>query len=134
MAMKVAYPILLKPDSGGYLVEIPDFDLATQGDSIAQAMEMARDAIGIMGIDMQDDGEALPIPNSAEITKEKTDIVTYVDIDFEAYRKRIDNRSVKKNCTIPYWLSVEADKANINYSRVLQDAIANMLNLSLNGN
>lgn len=134
MAMKVAYPIVLKPDSGGYLVEIPDFDLATQGDSIAQAMEMARDAIGIMGIDMQDEGEALPTPNSAEITKEEADIITYVDIDFEAYRKKVDNRSVKKNCTIPYWLSVEADKANINYSRVLQEAIANTLNLSLNVN
>lgn len=132
MAMKEAYPIILRPEGNGYYVIIPDFDTGTQGDTIAEAMEMARDAIGIVGIDMQDDGETLPTPNSGKFTKEKSDIVTYVDVDFEEYRRKVDNRSVKKNCTIPYWLSVEADKANINYSRILQDAIAKALNLSLN--
>ena len=132
MALKEAYTIVLRPDEDGYYVIIPDFDTGTQGDTIAEAMEMARDAIGIVGIDMQDDGEALPIPNSGKYTKEDNDIVTFVDVDFEEYRKKVDNRSVKKNCTIPYWLSVEADKANINYSRILQDAIAKALNLSLN--
>lgn len=132
MAMKEAYPIVLKPESGGYYVRVPDFDIGTQGDTIAEAMEMARDAIGIMGIDMQDDGESLPKPNSAEFAKEDDEIVTFVDVDFEEYRKRVDNRSVKKNCTIPYWLSVEADRANVNYSRILQDALAKALNLSLN--
>lgn len=132
MAMKEAYPIVLRPEGDGYYVLIPDFDTGTQGDTIAEAMEMARDAIGIVGIDMQDDGEALPKPNSSKFSKEKNDIVTFVDVDFEEYRKKVDNRSVKKNCTIPYWLSVEADKANINYSRILQEAIAKALNLSLN--
>lgn len=132
MLMKAAYPIVLCPDGEGYYVKIPDFDICTQGDTIAEAMEMARDAIGIMGIDMQDDGEALPSPNSVKPEKEKDDILTFVDVDFEEYRRRVDNRSVKKNCTIPYWLSVEAEKANINYSRILQDAIAKTLGLSLN--
>lgn len=132
MAMKEAYPIVLRPEGDGYYVLIPDFDTGTQGDTIAEAMEMARDAIGIVGIDMQDDGEALPKPNSSKFSKGKNDIVTFVDVDFEEYRKKVDNRSVKKNCTIPYWLSVEADKANINYSRILQEAIAKALNLSLN--
>ena len=131
MVMKEAYPIVLRPDGNGYYVIIPDFDTGTQGDTIAEAMEMARDAIGIVGIDMQDDGENLPTPNSRKFIKNKDDIVTYVDVDFEEYRRRVDNRSVKKNCTIPYWLSVEADKANINYSRVLQDAIMKSLDLSL---
>jgi len=132
MALKEAYPIVLRPDENGYYVFIPDFDSGTQGDTIAEAMEMARDAIGILGIDMQDDGEALPEPNSVSYAKEDSDILTFVDVDFDEYRKKVDNRSVKKNCTIPYWLSVEADKANINYSRILQDALAKTLNLSLN--
>lgn len=55
MAKKVAYPVILKPDQEGYYVEIPDFDIATEGDTIAEAMEMARDAIGLMGIDMEDE-------------------------------------------------------------------------------
>ncbi len=128
--MKGAYPIILKRTDDGYYVEIPDFDIGTQGDSIADAMEMARDAIGLMGIDIQDDGKELPKPYQAEIKAEKDDIVTLVDIDFSEYRKKADNRAVKKNCTIPYWMSVEADKAGLNYSRLLQDAIANILGVS----
>lgn len=29
-------------------------------------------------------------------------ICTLVDVDFDDYRKRLENKSVKKNCTIPY--------------------------------
>ena len=58
--MKNSYPIILTPDSTGYVVDIPDFQIGTQGDSIPEAMEMARDAIGLMGIDMEDDGKTLP--------------------------------------------------------------------------
>ncbi len=90
-------------------------------------MEMARDVIGLMGIDMKDDGKAIPEPYTSEIVKEENDILTLVDIDFTEYRKKVDNKAVKKNCTIPYWMSVEADKEGINYSKVLQDAIAKIL-------
>ena len=115
-------------------MSIPDFEIATQGENIADAIAMARDAIGLMGIDMQDDGKELPIANSKKYEVMEEDIVTLVDVDFVEYRRRVDNRAVKKNCTIPYWLSVEAEKAGINYSRVLQDAIMNILGLSKNMN
>ena len=52
---KGAYPIILKRTAEGYYVEIPDFDIGTQGTSVVNAMEMARDAIGLMGIDMEED-------------------------------------------------------------------------------
>ena len=92
-------------------------------------MEMARDVIGLMGIDFEDDKKELPIPYSKSFEAEKEDIVTLVDIDFSEYRKKVDNRAVKKNCTIPYWLSVEAERAGVNYSRLLQDAIISALGL-----
>lgn len=129
MRAKGAYPIVIKRTDNGYYVDIPDFEIATQGDSVADAMEMARDAIGLMGIDLEDDKKELPEPNSHEFSSEKGDIVTLVDIDFLEYRRRVDNKAVKKNCTIPYWMSVEADKAGINYSRLLQEAITNALGM-----
>lgn len=129
MERKGAYPIILKQSDAGYYVDIPDFEIGTQGESIADAMEMARDAIGLMGIDMEDDNRKLPKPYSRMYKAEKDDIVTLVDIDFTEYRRRVDNRAVKKNCTIPYWMSVEADRAGINYSRLLQDAIAGTLGI-----
>lgn len=127
---KGAYPIILKKEDDGYYVRIPDFDIGTQGDSIADAMEMARDAIGLMGIDMEDDKKDLPRPYSREFKTEEHDVVTLVDVDFTEYRKRVENKAVKKNCTIPYWMSVEADKKGINYSRLLQEAILSVLEMN----
>ncbi len=128
--MKEAYPIIIAEESDGYYVSIPDFDIATQGSSIADSIVMARDAIGLMGIDMEDDGKELPKPGSTKVTPDKDDIVTLVDVDFIEYRKRAENRSVKKNCTIPYWLNVEAEKAGLNFSKVLQEALQSVLKTS----
>lgn len=129
MERKRAYPIILKRTDDGYYVDIPDFNSGTQGKTIADAMEMARDAIGLLGIDLEDENKSLPQPYSKEFETEKEDIVTLVDIDFSEYRKKVDNKAIKKNCTIPYWLSVEADRAGINYSRLLQEAISNTLGI-----
>lgn len=126
--MKKVYPIILTKDSFGYLVTIPDFNMNTQGKDLAEAIFMARDAIGLIGIDMEEEGKELPEATEAEKINEN-DIITLVDIDFTEYRKKADNRAVKKNCTIPYWLSVEAEKAGINFSRVLQEALMKKLNV-----
>lgn len=129
MERKGAYPIILRPTEEGYYVIIPDFDTGTQGKSVAEAMEMARDAIGLMGIDFEDDGKEIPTPYSMHMQVEDGDITTLVDVNFSEYRRKVDNRAVKKNCTIPYWMSVEADKIGVNYSRLLQDAISTLLGI-----
>ena len=125
-----ACPIVLSKEADGYFVSIPDFGIETQGKDIADAIYMARDAIGLMGIDMQDDGKELPDPSEEVEVDNPKDIVTFVDVDFDEYRKKVDNKAVKKNCTIPYWLNVEAEKAGINYSKLLQEAIVLALNLN----
>lgn len=128
--MKNSYPIILTPDAGGYVVEIPDFAIGTQGDSIPEAMEMARDAIGLMGIDMEDDGKSLPIPSTPEsVSKGPGDIVTLVDVDFTEYRRQNDMRSVRRNVSLPCWLNAAAEKAGINVSAVLQAALKQQLHL-----
>lgn len=129
--LKRAYPVLMKRTDDGYYVEIPDMDTATQGNNIAEAIEMARDAIGLMGIDYQGDGETIPEPYSVEFSADGFDISTLVDIDFLEYRKKLENKAVKKNCTIPYWLNEQAEKEGINFSRLLQEALATKLGVSL---
>ena len=122
MGKLLAYPISITKEGNDYIVYIPDFDINTSGNSLAEAMFMARDAIGIMGLQLEDEGKDLPEPGSVSC-KEKGDIETFVDIDFSDYRKKHDNRMVKKNCTIPYYLKVEAEKRGINFSRLLQEAL-----------
>ena len=130
MNNRSVYPIVISKEKDGYYVSIPDFERATQGQSVADAIMMARDAIGLMGIDMQDDGKELPSPYTKKYETVEGDIVTLVDVDFAEYRRKVDNKAVKKNCTIPYWLSVEAEKAGVNYSRILQDALMRILGIS----
>lgn len=121
--MARVYPVILSKENNGYFVTIPDFDVNTEGKTLEDAIFMARDAIGILGIEMEDEGEKLPNPFSRKYEKGLNDIETLVDVDFEEYRKKHDNRMVKKNCTIPYYLNERAEKAGINFSRLLQDAL-----------
>ena len=130
--MKNVYPIILTQGEKFIVVYVPDFDINTQGETVAEAIEMARDAIGIMGIDMQDDGEELPIQSKLADVKAnaETDLVTLVDVDFAEYRRKNDMRAVKKNCTIPSWLNFEAEKAGVNFSAVLQAALKSELKIT----
>lgn len=129
--MKNSYPVILMPDKVGYIVYVPDFNINTEGDTLTEAIEMARDAIGIIGIDMEDNDESLPSPTA--ISKVKTDstadIVTLVDVDFAEYRRKNDMRTVKKNCTIPSWLNFEAEKAGVNFSAILTAALKSELKI-----
>ena len=124
--MKNAYPIVMTQGKEFIVVFVPDFNINTQ-------IEMARDAIGLMGIDMQDDGEALPEASSiasAQAEAPSGAIVSLVDVDFAEYRRKNDMRVVKKNCTIPSWLNFEAERAGVNFSAVLQAALKSELHIT----
>jgi len=123
--MKAAYPIVLTSDEKWMLVYVPDFDINTEGRDLADAMEMARDAIGLMGITMEDDGKPLPAPSDLRaVAAEHTEgVVSLVDVDFTEYRRANDMRTVRRNVSLPQWLNVQADKAGINVSAVLQKAL-----------
>lgn len=127
--MKAAYPVILSQGNTHIVVTIPDFQANTQGKDLAEAIEMARDCIGLLGMDMEDEKETIPAPSSLQtVAKQNSDdIVTLVDVDFDVYRRKIDLRAVKKNCTIPSWLNEEAEKAGINFSQVLQEALKERL-------
>ena len=131
--MKNAYPVILTRGEKYIVVFVPDFNINTQGTDVPEAIEMARDAIGLMGIDMQDDGDALPEASSLKDVQSDAPeggIVTLVDVDFAEYRRQNDMRAVKKNCTIPSWLNAAAEKAGVNFSAVLQAALKRELNIT----
>ena len=142
--MKQVYPTFIVNTNDGsehpFLVCVPDMEIFTEGDTFADAIEMARDAIGVAGISMEDNKEELPIPSDqlAAIEKVKQDtgvidfsegILTYVDVDFLEYRKKVDTKTVRRNVALPSWLNYEAEHAGINVSRVLQEALMNVLNV-----
>ena len=69
--MKQVYPVFIAEHENDYLVYVPDMDIYTEGKTMADAIEMARDAIGLKGIDFEDDGKEFPIPSTREEAIEK---------------------------------------------------------------
>lgn len=135
MSERKAYPVLIKECENDFLVFVPDLEIYTEGDSFPDAIVMARDAIGLKLMDLEDDSIDIPEPSTTKeaLDKARKDadedfdysdgVLTFVDVDYGAYRNRIRNRAVKKNCTLPYWLSQEAERQGINFSKVLQEAL-----------
>ena len=136
--MKAIFPVIFTQTDDIVLVEVPDLEILTEGADMADAIDMARDAIGLKAITIQDDGEEVPAPSKfneidplkGTFATDGSGIVSLVDVDFTEYRRRLDNKTVRRNVTLPNWLNLEADKANVNVSRVLQDALMEKLHVT----
>lgn len=143
--MKVAYPTIFTEVDNNILIEVPDLGILTEANeegkskgTMADAIMMARDAIGIKCINAEDEGREIPNPSDVsdmDITNgtfygEGKGILSLVDVDLVAYRRMLDNKSVRRNVTIPNWLNQEAEKAHINVSKVLQEALMLKLGVS----
>jgi predicted RNase H-like HicB family nuclease len=120
---------VLTPVDTGYVVYVPDLAINTEGKDLADAIYMARDAIGLWGITQQDFGRSIPEPSSNLPKVSGNEIVTLVDIDFDTYRRANDNRTVRKNLTIPSWLNERAEKAGVNFSQILQEGLKQYLGI-----
>ena len=124
--MKYAYPAVFREESDGlYSVEFPDLEgCFTSGETLPDAIEMAEDALCLMLYDMEEDGETIPVPsNPKDIVVSDDALVSLVGCDTLEYRKLYNNKSVKKTLTIPAWLNTMAERADLNFSSVLQDAL-----------
>ena len=119
--MKRAYPTFIAQSGAGFLVYVPDMEIYTEGSSLTDAIEMARDAIGLKGIDLEDDGKEIPAASDYDGALKKAGedvedfdyrngVLTMVDVDFTAYRMRMDNKMVRRNVTLPNWLNLEAER------------------------
>lgn len=143
--MKVTYPVIFTDVGTNILIEVPDLNILTEANeegeekaSFADAIMMARDAIGLACISAEDSHK--PIAGASELHDVDTSkgtfaedgegIVSLVDVDLDIYRRRIDNKTVRRNVTLPNWLNQEAEAANLNVSRVLQDALMQKLKVS----
>ena len=129
--MKAAYPIVMTQGERYVVVYVPDFNINTEGEDYADAMEMARDAIGIVGIDMEDDKQSVPTPSDMAVVAaaHPEGIVSFVDVDFAEYRRRNDMRTVRRNVSLPAWFNTAAEKADLNVSAVLQAALKEALHI-----
>jgi predicted RNase H-like HicB family nuclease len=147
--MKAVYPVIItetKDKKIPYLIYVPDFDTQTQGEDLSDAIYMAEDVISLTGVTLEDDGKKLPYPSTAadidpasspwhdDLVAENdivSETVTLVPVDFDLYRKRLKSLSVRRNVSLPAWLDAEAQKAGVNVSAILQDALKEKLGVEV---
>lgn len=130
MKTKFVYPALFEAESvDGYSVSVPDLPgCFTEGDTLEEAFEMTRNAIGIYLSELESDGKELPAASDpAGLCPTSSGFVALVDMDMLAYKQKHDNRAVKKTLTIPKWLNTMAEREGVNFSNILQTALKERL-------
>ena len=79
--MKASYPVILTPAGRGYVVFVPNLNINTEGGTLAEALDMARDAISIWGITEQDAGRTIPEASDTMPTAVGGQIVRRVEVE-----------------------------------------------------
>lgn len=136
--MKKVYPVIFTETNdkkNTVLIEVPNWSILTEGSGMADAINMARDAIGLKAVYYEDQNKEIPEPSGINdidptdgtFAKDGESCVSLVDVDITEYRRKNDYKSVRRNVTIPNWLNQEVEKANINVSKVLQNALIEVL-------
>ena len=133
--MKAVYPVFFTKAEDVILVEVPDLEIVTEGEDMSDAIEMARDAIELKCVSLEDDGVTIPQPSSLEqldvnegiFAQDGQTVISLVDIDSTEYPRKIDTKTVRRNVALPSWLNYEAEHAGINVSRILQEALKTTL-------
>ena len=125
------YPAIftkMNDDGDYYIVDFIDFkDCITEGSTIQEAYYMAQEA---MGLYLEDLAKFPNLTNDfSNIKLQDNQFISYVSIDMDEYRKKYNNKSVKKTLTIPCWLDTIAEKENINFSQILQEALKSKLEI-----
>ena len=130
--MKYVYAAIFEPaEEGGFNVSVPDIPgCFTCGDTMAESISMVEDALSMMLVKYEDDGEKVPIARAIKDINFSNGVLSYVLADTVEWRRKFNNRAVKKTLSIPSWLNAKAEKAGVNFSQVLKDALLATLYIS----
>lgn len=134
--MKLVYGACFYPlsDKPGYTVSFPDLPgCVTEGSDLVSAIEMAIDAASGWVLDELEDGKTIPKATPIDAIKLDSEFtggfVNAIVLDMDAYAEKHGEKATRKNVTLPNWLNTQAERANINFSQTLQDALIVQLGL-----
>jgi len=130
---KYSFPAIFSEEENGvYSVTFPDIKgCCTDGKTVTEAIEMAEDALSMILCEYENMHKPIPQPSRVRDIEpaNENEFVSLIACDTLRYRKLTENRSVKKTLTIPAWLNTISERANVNYSAVLQEALIQRLGL-----
>ncbi len=126
--MLIVYPAVFHKEDGAYWAEVLDLKgCNTFGGTLEETLESAKEALEGYCLTVLEGGGSLPKPTEAISIqlKEENAFVSLASCEL----KHLSRQAVKKTLTIPQWLNDAAIKENINFSKVLQEALMVKLNL-----
>lgn len=127
IAVKIIYPAVFHEEDGSYWVEFPDLDgCFSDGDSIVEALENAKEALALYCTATLEDRKMLPAATPVrDIDMPEDGFVSIVEAELVS-----KSRAVKKTLTIPSWLNEIAEEKGVNFSAALQNALMKELNIA----
>lgn len=124
----LTYPAVFNYEDGGYWAEFIDLEgCFTQGNTLQEVMNNAREAMGLYLEDLKEYPKCTE--NIKDIKLEENQFISFITIDMDEYLKKYSNKSIKKTLSIPAWLNTLAEKENLNFSQILQEALKNRLKI-----
>ncbi|HFI0026789.1 TPA: type II toxin-antitoxin system HicB family antitoxin [Streptococcus suis] len=123
--MLKSYPAIFHKDEQGYWVEFPEFSGGTQGDNLEEAMYNAREFLESSIALYIDEGMELPKASDIKELTAPDGFVSMIQADPTPYIK--NNKAIRKNVTVPEWLTKLADREGLNYSEILTTALETRL-------
>lgn len=124
----LTYPAIFTFEDGQYWVEFVDLKgCFSNGDNLPEAMENAKESMGLFLEDLTDYPACTTDIKSIEL--EENQVISFVTVNLDEHRKKYENKSVKKTLSIPAWLNTIAEKENVNFSQILQKALIETLNV-----
>lgn len=113
-------------------MEFPDLPgCLTCGDTEEEAREMSKEAMGLHLYGMEKEADEIPSPTSfRDIKVEDNQVVVLIEVWMPLVRDEVENQAIKKTITIPQWLDEAAREKKVNFSRVLQNALKELLGIS----
>lgn len=119
------YPMIVHQEEG-YWAEFPDLEGCNAwGDTFPELLQDAQGALSTHIYSILADQEKLNPPTDPDQLKTDSDsFITIVTVDINLNKEK---KSVKKTLTIPYRMNQEAEKAGINFSQTLQEALISKL-------
>lgn len=122
------FPAIFDYADDGISIEFPDLPgCFSCADTTEEGIYNAKEALGLYLWDMELE-EEIPMASSVEDLKLKSNqIPILIDVYMPLVRNEMNNKSVKKTLTIPYWLNKVAEDNKINFSQVLQTSLKELL-------
>lgn len=126
---KYVYPAIFDYGEDGISVSFPDLPgCLTCGKTDAEALRMAKDALGGHMWTLEDFEDALPdATQMVDIVPEANQRVMLIEVYMPLIREAVSTQSVKKTLTIPAWMNEAAEKEGVNFSQILQASLKRIL-------